>query len=277
LPPSGHDSYTVRTKRILVFVEGETTMGQEFNASDFVELSPTEGSIRMQAQGQSMELPYKARNYVNKAGTIGYAAVDANDKVDFMFISNTNEGVVLTFPGEIAGPVRFSLEGYKRLITTNSDATIERAFELHRGGLGSGGALADKDWLEKELPGIPRRAGEVLSRLFEEAARLMDGMPENVDPILDAMFSESDTRVGAPGLTDKAPSVSGESDTSGGAPGPTDKSPSVSGESDTSGGVPGPADKAPSVSGESDTSGGVPGPADKARSEERRVGKECKA
>ncbi len=165
-------------------------MAQSYDAADFVELAPTEGVIRIRAQGQSMELPYKARNYVNKAGTIGYAAVDANEKVDFMFISNSAGGVILTFPGETAGPVQLPIEGYGRIMTASPDAGLEQAFATHQDGLGGAGALADRAWLDKELPGVPRRVGEVMSRLFTEAVRLMDNLPDTAETLVKALSGE---------------------------------------------------------------------------------------
>lgn len=159
-------------------------MAQEFDAADFKEMGPTEGMFKLEVMGQVEEIRYKAKNFINRTGTVGYAAVTVDEKMDFMFLSRTEGGIILTIPGDTPGPLPFPIEGYRAITITDTNDPIEKVFSSHVEAMGGDDPIPDEAWLRSEVPQIPHRVSAVMSKLFETALKAMGDMMEGMGQAL---------------------------------------------------------------------------------------------
>ncbi len=146
----------------------------------FREFSRTAGTLKMEMMGQTDEMPYKSRNFLNAEGTIGCAEVDMNGKACCMFISKTGKGVVMTMEGERTGPLPVEVEGYHSIMCVGQESAFEDSYTAHRDAVEGKGLVADEAWLRKAVPEIPQRAFEAAMKLMEGAAGLMEGMMQEM-------------------------------------------------------------------------------------------------
>lgn len=171
-------------------------MDERYDPADFVELAPSKGKLRLQVLGQVDEMDFTARNFMNKAGTVGYSAVNVDDKVDHMFLSKVEGGKVLTIPGENAANIPFQIEGYRTITTTDPDASVEQAFEAHMAAMGEDAPIPDEAWLRKEVPETPQKATEVIAKVLEAVFKAMgdfvEGMGQSMQQAMGQMFEGMD-------------------------------------------------------------------------------------
>ncbi len=152
--------------------------------SGFQEFSRTEGKLAIVVMGQRDEMPYKSRNFLNAEGTIGCADVDVNNKSSCMFISKTEQGVVMTMVGENNGPFPLPIEGYHSIMCVDQESTFEDSFKAHQGALQGKRIVADQEWLRKTVPEIPRRALDAAMTLIQGATGLVEGMMKEMGQAL---------------------------------------------------------------------------------------------
>jgi hypothetical protein len=171
-------------------IQGVMSMVQEYNVADFIELMPTDGKIRIEVKGQVFNTGYKAKNYVNKARTIGYCAMDVEGKVDYLFLSKTPGGIVLTMPAENPGPIGLPIEGYKTVMGTNTSDTVGQVFMRHMMALGIEAPIADNSWLQKEVPELPHRVSAVMTTIFKAALSMMDDIAQATDQEMDQALDQ---------------------------------------------------------------------------------------
>lgn len=148
----------------------------DFETEGFAEISRTQGKLRVEMEGKVEEKEYTAVNYVNRAGTIAYSEVTVDGKPDCVFVSRTVDGIVLTMPGEQTGPAPFPVEGYRTLTSVASGSGTKAFYDEHIQALGEEHPLADRPWLEKEVPGMGQRALDVTMKIFAQAVSQMDEM-----------------------------------------------------------------------------------------------------
>lgn len=146
----------------------------------FREYSRTSGTLKADTMGQTDEIPYASRNFVNGEGTIGCAEVDVGGKACCMFISKTGRGVIMTMEGESTGPLPVPVEGYHAIMCVGQESTFEDSYRVHRDACEGKGLVADEAWLRKTVPEIPQRAFAAAMKLMEGAAGLMEGMVQEV-------------------------------------------------------------------------------------------------
>ncbi len=148
----------------------------DFDGERFTRVSRTQGKLRMGIEGSVEEKDYTAANFVNEAGTIGYSEVTVDGKPDCIFVSRTVDGIVLTMPGEQAGPAPFPVEGYLTLTTVVSGSGAKAFYDTHVRAVGEEPLLADRAWLEREVPTLGQRALEATMKIFAQALEQMDKM-----------------------------------------------------------------------------------------------------
>lgn len=165
-------------------------MVQGYSVADFIELMPTDGKIHIEIKGKVFDTGYRAKNYVNKARTIGYCAMDVDGKVDHLFISRTPGGIVLTMPAQSAGTIELPIEGYKTVMGTDTSDTVEQVFSRHMAALGSEQPLADNSWLQNEVPELPKRVSAVMTTIFKAALSMVDELAQATDQDLDQALDQ---------------------------------------------------------------------------------------
>jgi hypothetical protein len=148
----------------------------DFEAERFGQFSRTQGKLRVGSGDEVQEKDYISANFINGAGTIGYAEVVVDGRPDHIFISNTAAGVVLTIPGEQTGPAPFKVEGYKALTSVMSGSPAKVFYDAHSQALAGETPLADRAWLEREVPLLAQRAVDVTMKIFAQVCEQMDKM-----------------------------------------------------------------------------------------------------
>jgi len=147
-----------------------------FDGELFAEVSRTQGKLRFESEGTVQEKDYSSANFINAAGTIGYSEVTVDGKPDHIFISRTGAGIVLTMPGEQAGPAPFPIDGYKALGTVVACSPAKAFYESHILALGGEPPISDRAWLEHEVPLLGQRALDVTMKIFAQVCEQMDRM-----------------------------------------------------------------------------------------------------
>lgn len=165
-------------------------MKQEFDPADFDELPATKGVLKLEARGETEEIEYTARNFVNKERTVGYSASTGDGLTDCMFLSNTKDGMLLTMPGEERGAVPLKLDGYKTIYIIETEATPELSYKAHLEAIKDVELLSDEAWMKKEVPDIPHKAVKAMSNIFEAAADLMEGLVTDLGEAIDGVMEQ---------------------------------------------------------------------------------------
>jgi len=162
-----------------------------FGDERFGELSKTTGKLSFESEGTVDEKEYSSVNRINSAGTIGYSEVEVDGKVDCIFISRTAGGVVLTMPGDQTGPTPLPIEGYAAVSTVMSGSPAAEFYQAHMRALAGEPPVADRPWLEREVPVLPQRALDVTMKIFsiicEQMDKLMAGMGSAMGEMMEGM------------------------------------------------------------------------------------------
>jgi hypothetical protein len=157
---------------------------KSFSEEGFSEIGGSEGKLRADVDGQIQEATYKARNFINRGGTIGYAEVDANQITGYLFISKTGSGDVITIPGQGTGPIPFKIEGLHAIVTVDEGSPVEAFYDGHTQALKTASPIADEAWLRQELISLPQRAVDVAIKIFSV---VVDSMDEAMDNLAETM------------------------------------------------------------------------------------------
>ncbi len=168
----------------------------DFEAEGFKEFSRTQGKIRVELDGDVQEKDYSSVNFINTAGAIGYSEVTVDGRPDHIFVSRTAGGIVLTMPGEQSGPVPFPVEGYKALTSIKAESPITDCFEAHIQALAGEAPVADRAWLEREVPLLPQRALDVTMKIFAFACEQMEKMMSGMGNAMGQMMEGIGTAMG---------------------------------------------------------------------------------
>jgi hypothetical protein len=142
----------------------------------FSEVSRSEGKLKLEFEGKAEEKDFRSRNFLNRAGTIGYAVVEVDGRPDHIFISNTAQGMVITMPGEQTGPSPLPIEGYAAISTVKAESPVGDYYAAHREALAGKDPLANDEWFREGLPGLPQRALDVSMKMFTLICEQMDQM-----------------------------------------------------------------------------------------------------
>jgi hypothetical protein len=151
-----------------------------YEQEGFMEFSRTGGKIKARVEGEEQEAEYKAKNFINGAGTIGYAEIEANEIAGFIFLSRTSQGDVVTIPGPEPGPVPFKIGGFVSIRTAKEGGEVEEFYESHMEALKGMSPIADPGWLREEVPRLPQRAVNVVVKIFEMMVEGMEGAMDQI-------------------------------------------------------------------------------------------------
>lgn len=157
----------------------------------FSEVSRSEGRLKLVFEGKAEEKDFRSRNFLNRAGTIGYAVVEVDGRPDHIFISDTAQGMVITMPGEQTGPSPLPVEGYAAISTVKAESPVGEYYAAHREALAGKEPLANAEWFREGLPGLPQRALDVSMRMFslicEHMDQMMSGLGSAVGEVVEGM------------------------------------------------------------------------------------------
>jgi len=193
---------------------------EDFKGENFKMFQETKGIALVKMMDDSQEMPYNAKCFINAKGTIGYAEVDIQDRHEFIFLSKTAKGDVLTLTGEPAGALPIKAAGVHAVFTVPEKTPLESIFVQHLKAFGGEVPLVDVDYLQQQVPKLPQRAldvavaamNELLSAfggaggLVEAMGNMMTGMVEGIGKGLgDAMAGLTDGEAKPPDLPTEAP------------------------------------------------------------------------
>jgi hypothetical protein len=163
----------------------------DFEKERFEEFSRTKGKIRYEAEGEADEKEYASVNHINSSATTGYSEVEVDGKLDHIFVSRTAKGIVLTMPGNQTGAAPFPVEGYSAVSTVKEASPVKEFYDAHVRALAGDLPVADRAWLEKEVPMLPQRALDVTMKIFarvcDQMEKLMSGMGNAMGEMMEGM------------------------------------------------------------------------------------------
>ena len=161
-----------------------------FSDAGFKEFSQTDGTAKMAMMGQSEEIKYRSKNFINADGTIGYAEIMVDDVIDYMFLSKTAEGDVLTISGEEEGDMPSPVEGYLAFTVAPRESTCDNIYDEHMKALEGHKAIADEAWLKDETPRLPQRAMDIITKAMETMLSAMGDIMGTMAQAMGDAFEE---------------------------------------------------------------------------------------
>jgi hypothetical protein len=176
---------------------------EDFKAEGFAMFLETKGLALITFMDDNQEIPYNAKCFINPKGTMAYAEVDIKERHEFIFLSKTAKGDVLTMTGDQPGPLPIQAPGYFAVYGAAPDSPVETCFVTHLKALGEEAPLVDQDWLKVETPKLPQKTldiamiamGQVMEALggvdglMQNMANALSGAMEGIGKGLDQAFS----------------------------------------------------------------------------------------
>jgi len=179
---------------------------EDFNAEGFAMFLETKGLALITFMDENQEIPYNAKCFINSKSTMAYAEVDIKERHEFIFLSKTAKGDVLTMTADQSGPLPVQAPGYFAVFGAAPDSPIETCFVAHQKALGGEAPQVDQDWLKVETPKLPQKTldiamiamGQVMEALggvdglMQNMAKALTGAMEGLGKGLDQAFSGGD-------------------------------------------------------------------------------------
>lgn|GEM_PF-6465976 len=166
---------------------------EDFKAEGFAMYDETKGICIVKFMDESTEIPYSAKCFLNPKGTIGYAEVDIKDKHEFIFLSKTAKGDVLTMMGDQPGPLPIPAPGYFAIYGVPPESPVELTFATHLKALGGEAPLADENWLKAETPRLPQRTLDVAMVAMGQVLEALGGADGLMQSMANAMTGAMDS------------------------------------------------------------------------------------
>ena len=160
---------------------------EDFKAEGFAQYLETKGICLVSFMDEKTEIPYNAKCFLNPKGTIGYAEVDIKDKHEFMFLSKTAKGDVITMTGDQPGPLPIQAPGYFAIFGVPPDAPVELYYGTHKKALGEEAPIADDNWLKVETPKLPQRTLDIAMIAMGQVLEALGGPDGLMKNMADAM------------------------------------------------------------------------------------------
>ena len=185
---------------------------EDFKAQNFKMYLETTGIALVQFMEDKQEMPYKAKCFINGSGTIGYAEVEIQDRHEFIFLSKTKLGEVLTLPGEPVGALPIKSPNIHSVWSVPTGSSIETILVAHVKCFGEEKPISEPDWLKEQVPKLPQKAldvamvamNELLSSLggmdglMETMGNMMSGVMEGLGKGMQEAFGGMNQREGRP-------------------------------------------------------------------------------
>jgi hypothetical protein len=176
---------------------------EDFKAEGFAMYLETKGICLVSFMDERTEIPYNAKCFINPKNTMAYAEVDIKDKHEFIFLSKTAKGDVLTMTGDQPGPLPIQAPGYFAIYGAPPESPVEMCFATHLKALSGEAPVMDENWLKVETPKLPQKTldiamiamGQVLEALggvdglMQNMANAMTGAMEGLGKGLEQAFS----------------------------------------------------------------------------------------
>jgi len=180
--PGNSCKYSVyrRTERGYLMAKRPSKSPKSSGKKGFKKFSETTGKAKMEFEGQTSEIQYKSKNSLNEACTIGCAEIDIDGVIDFVLISKTPSGDVLTVTGDDPGRAPFQIEGYHAFVCVPRQTPLEQCIEEHIKAFDGQEPVADKDWLMEQTPVLPQKALDAIVTVMKIAMGAMEGMMQEV-------------------------------------------------------------------------------------------------
>lgn len=132
------------------------------------------GILRIDMMGDEMEVPFRAKFYIDAAGEVAAAGAEMPDGEKWLFLSRAETGDVYTQSGSRDGEMevkKFPKEITRLVTTTKTDR--EGVLIKHIIACGAG-KKADKDGLKRDIARAPQKAADLA---VEGMKQLMGGKP----------------------------------------------------------------------------------------------------
>jgi hypothetical protein len=176
---------------------------EDFKNEAFTMFTETKGICIVAFMDERTEIPYDAKCFINPKNTIAYAEVDIKDKHEFIFLSKTAKGDVITMTADQPGPLPIQAPGYFAIFGVAPESPVEACFVTHLKALGGEAPVVEEAWLKAETPMLPQRTldiamiamGQVLEALggvdglMKNMANAMSGAMEGLGKGLEQAFS----------------------------------------------------------------------------------------
>jgi hypothetical protein len=162
-------------------------MPEDFKSAGFTEFKRVEDTLKVSMMGMEQEMPFKAVCFINGARTVGYAELDAQTGHDFIFLSKTDKGDVMTVPGDQPGQFPFPVEGYHSVMSVVKGSPVETYYDEHMKSVADAALVTDEQYLRTEVPNLPQRSIEVAMKIMEAMMQALGGEDGIIKQLGEAM------------------------------------------------------------------------------------------
>jgi len=128
------------------------------------------GTLRIDMMGDEMEVPFRARFFIDKRGEIGGACAEMPDGEKWLFLSRAETGDVYTQSGKRDGEMevkKFPKELTRLVTTTKTDR--EGVLIAHIIACGAG-VKSDTDGLKRDIARAPQKAADLAVEAMKQLA-----------------------------------------------------------------------------------------------------------
>ena len=157
---------------------------EEFKAEGFSQFTTAEGIKTVDVMDEKKEFQYKARCFINKAKTIGYAEVDMEGSTEIAFLSKTSDGTIFTLTGEQTTRLPMDVEGLHTIMSVLKDTPVSTICAEHKKAFDGKTAIPDEAWLKEETPKIPIKAIDVGVAFIKQFMQAFDGLAEQMGQVV---------------------------------------------------------------------------------------------
>jgi len=151
---------------------------EDFEAEGFTQFTEAEGALDVEIMDMQKKIRYKARCFINRAGTIGYADVNLEGANEKAFFSKTKLGAILTLTGEQTGRIPMEVEGLHTIMSVHQGMAIEAICAEHRKAFDGEPAIRDEAWLRAEMPKVPIKAINIGVAFVKKSMEAIKGAGE---------------------------------------------------------------------------------------------------
>ena len=160
---------------------------EDFVSEGFSQFTVTEGKKTVEVMGEKKDLQYKAKCFMNKAQTIGYAEVDVEGSTQLAFISRTSSGAVMTLTGEQTGVLPLKIEGLHTVMSVLKDTPVETICAQHKKAFGGETPIADEAWLKEQTINLPLTAVDVALAFVKQFMESFENVADQMGKAMGAV------------------------------------------------------------------------------------------
>lgn len=160
---------------------------EDFKAEGFAFFREAHEKATVVFMDETQEIPYTAKCFMNSRKTIGYAEADIKDKHEFIFLSKTAKGIVMTMTADKEGPIPLEAPGIHVIYGTPPDTPSDTMLAMHKRAMGSLPPEVDEEFLKKNVPLLPQKSLDAAMILMNQMLAAMGGAEGLMQALGDAM------------------------------------------------------------------------------------------